>query len=217
MIMGLELTCKKLGMTRIFSADGTSLPVTVLEAETNTILQKKTEEKDGYTALQIGSGTRREKVTSKPLRGHFAKAEVGVQRRIYECRVSSEVAAGYEVGQTLDASLFEEGQRVDVIGTSKGRGTAGVIKRHGHAMPEATHGTHENFRHGGSIGAGAWPARVIKGMKMAGQMGNARVTTRNLQVAKLDPEQGLIYIVGAVPGHRNGIVRLRSAESNRKG
>ncbi len=214
--MGLELTCKKLGMTRLFDEDGISLPVTVLEADINTILQKKTEETDGYTALQIGSGTRRESLTSKAMQGHYKKAGAGIQRRSRECRVSEEVAGNYEVGATLDVSLFEVGQKVDVIGTSKGRGTAGVIKRHGHHMPEATHGTHENFRHGGSIGAGAWPGRVIKGMKMPGRMGNARVTTRNLEIAKVDTEQGLIFIRGAVPGHRNGIVQVRSADSNRK-
>ncbi len=214
--MGLELTCKKLGMTRLFNEDGTSSPVTVLEAETNSVVQKKSPDTDGYSALQIGSGTRRDSITSKPMQGHYKKAGAGTQRRLRECRVSEEIAGNYEVGATLDVSLFEAGQKVDVIGISKGRGTAGVIKRHGHHMPEATHGTHENFRHGGSIGAGAWPGRVIKGMKMPGRMGNARVTTRNLEIARVDAEQGLIFVCGAVPGHRNGIVHVRSADSHRK-
>ena len=215
--MGIELTCKKLGMTRVHNEDGISFPVTVLEAESNIITQKKTEETDGYSALQVGSGSRREKTISKGLKGHYTKAGIeGIPRRTSESRVSAEIAAEYEVGQSLDVTLFEEGQKIDVIGKSRGRGFAGGVKRHGHHMPEATHGTHENFRHSGSIGAGAYPGRVIKGMKMPGHMGNARVTTRNLEIVKVDAEQGLLFVRGGVPGHTNGTVRVRSAESTRK-
>ncbi len=215
--MGIELTCKKLGMTRLYTEDGISIPVTVLEADSNIVVQKKSEETDGYSALQVGSGSRRDKTISKGLKGHYTKAGIeGTPRRVTESRVSVETAAEYEVGQSLDVSLFNEGQKIDVIGTSKGRGFAGGVKRHGHHMPEATHGTHENFRHSGSIGAGAYPGRVIKGMNMPGQMGNARVTTRNLVVVKVDAEQGLLFIQGGVPGHNNGTVRVRSSESTRK-
>jgi large subunit ribosomal protein L3 len=215
--MGIELTCKKLGMTRLYTEDGISIPVTVLEADSNVVVQKKNEETDGYSALQIGSGSRRDKTISKGLKGHYTKAGIeGTPRRVNESRVSAEVVAEYEVGQSLDVSLFNEGQKIDVIGTSKGRGFAGGVKRHGHHMPEATHGTHEHFRHSGSIGAGAYPGRVIKGMKMPGHMGNARVTTRNLEVVKVDADQGLLFVRGGVPGHANGTVRVRSSESTRK-
>jgi large subunit ribosomal protein L3 len=215
--MGIELTCKKLGMTRVYTEDGISIPVTVLEAESNVVVQIKTEETDGYSALQLGSGSRRDKTISKGLKGHYTKAGIeATPRRTSESRVSAETVAEYEVGQSVEVSLFEAGQKVDVIGTSKGRGFAGGIKRHGHHMPEATHGTHEHFRHSGSIGAGAYPGRVIKGMKMPGHMGNARVTTRNLEVVKVDAEQGLLFVQGAVPGHNKGTVRVRSSESTRK-
>jgi len=215
--MGYELTCKKLGMTRLFTEGGASVPVTVLEAEANVIVQKKTEAKDGYTALQVGSGTRRPKTASKALRGHYAKAGVELHRQLNECRISVEEAAQYEIGQSLNVSLFEPGQRVDVIGTSKGRGTKGVVARHHFSTPESTHGTHENFRHGGSIGPGAYPGHVIKGLKMPGRMGNERVTTRNVEVVKVDADQGLIFLRGTVPGHRNGIVQVRAATATRKG
>jgi large subunit ribosomal protein L3 len=215
--MGIELTCKKLGMTRAYNEDGISVPVTVLEAEGNIVVQKKTEETDGYNALQVGSGSRRDKTITKGLKGHYTKAGIeGTPRRTSESRVSAEAVAEYEVGQGIDVTIFEEGQKVDVIGTSRGRGFAGGVKRHGHHMPEATHGTHEHFRHSGSIGAGAYPGRVIKGMKMPGQMGNTRVTTRNLVVVKVDAEQGLLFVCGGVPGHNKGTVRVRSAESTRK-
>jgi large subunit ribosomal protein L3 len=133
-----------------------------------------------------------------------------------ECRVTPEQLDAYEIGQEIDGTIFEVGQRVDVIGNSKGRGTAGVVKRHGFAVKRRTHGTHESFRHGGSIGAGSYPGRVLKGLKMAGRMGNTRTTTLNLEVARVDAERGLLFVNGSVPGHNNAIVRVRkSVKSDR--
>jgi large subunit ribosomal protein L3 len=209
--MSIELMCRKIGMTRIFDDSGEAIPVTVLEAGPNVVVQKKTDDKDGYTALQLGFGDRRERLFSKPEKGHFEKAGVAPKRHLAESRVDGEEAETHEVGSEITVDLFEAGQYVDAIGTSKGRGYAGVVKRHGFAIKKRTHGTHEAFRHGGSIGAGAWPAKVIKGMKMPGQMGNEHVTVRNLQVVKVEPERNLLFVRGSVPGHREGIVRIRKA------
>jgi len=209
--MAIELLCRKVGMTRIFNEAGEAVPVTVLEAGPNLVVQKKTEESDGYTALQLGFGDRREKLFTKPEKGHFEKAGVAVKRHLRESRVDAAEAEGHEVGSEIGCDIFEPGQYVDAVGISKGRGFAGVVKRHNFAIKKKTHGTHESFRHGGSIGAGAWPAKVIKGMKMAGQMGNERVTVRNLQVVKVEPDQNLLFVRGSVPGHRDGIVAVRKA------
>ena len=207
--MSLELFCRKVGMTQIYSDSGECIPVTVLEAGPNPVVQKKTREKEGYDALQIGAGERRASTASRPLAGHYQKAGVAPKRRLRESRVSAEVAEGYEVGQEIDTGIFCQGQRVDVVGVSKGRGTAGVVKRHNFAIKRRTHGTHEAFRHGGSIGAGAWPGRVFKGMKMPGRLGNARSTALNQEIVRIDSDRSLIFIRGAVPGHNNGIVRVR--------
>ena len=209
--MAIELICRKIGMTRIFDESGDALPVTVLEAGPNVVVQKKTIDTDGYTALQLGFGDRREQLFNKPQRGHFEKAGVAPKRTLRESRVEPEEADSHEVGSKITCEIFQEGQYVDAIGTSKGRGYAGVVKRHGFAIKKRTHGTHEAFRHGGSIGAGAWPSKVIKGMKMPGQMGNERVTVRNLRIAKIDADQNLLFIRGAVPGHADGIVCIRSS------
>ncbi len=209
--MPIELLCRKLGMTRIFDDQGECIPVTVLQAGPNRVVQKKTLEKDGYTALQLGFGERRRITATKGQHGHAEKAGVPTPRDLGECRVTPDEAEGIEAGQEITVSIFETGQRVDVTADSKGRGTAGVVKRHNFAIKRRTHGTHEAFRHGGSIGAGAWPSKVIKGMKMAGQMGNERVTVRNLQVAKVDADKNLLFIRGSVPGHADGIVRVRKA------
>jgi large subunit ribosomal protein L3 len=205
----LQLLCRKLGTTQIFSEAGECIPVTVLGAEPNVVVQKKTPARDGYSALQVGFGERRPSRTPRPQRGHFEKAGVAPKRHLVESRVTPEEAEGFEVGGEVSVGVFEQGQRVDVIGTSKGRGTAGVVKRHGYAVKRKTHGTHEFFRHGGSIGAGSYPGRVIKGLGMAGRLGNSRVTTLNLEVVKVDPEQGLLFLRGSVPGHNDGIVRVR--------
>jgi large subunit ribosomal protein L3 len=210
-IVAIELLCRKIGMTQIFDDSGEAVGVTVLDAAANTVVQKKTEKNDGYTGLQLGFGERRPSRTSKAQLGHFEKAGVSPKQYLVESRVTPEVAAEYEVGSTVEAGIFSVGQHVDVIGKSKGKGTAGVVKRHNVAIKRRTHGTHEAFRHAGSIGAGSYPGRVIKGMGMAGRMGNSRETSLNLRVVKIDSERNLIYIRGAVPGHKNAIVRLRES------
>jgi large subunit ribosomal protein L3 len=207
--VAIELLCRKIGMTQIFEESGAAIPVTVLDVAPNTVVQKKTEETDGYTALQLGVGDRRLSRTRKGLLGHFEKAGVAPKMHLAESRISAEDAEGFEVGQEIKVEVFEKGQRVDVIGTSKGRGTAGVVKRHGVSITRRTHGTHEAFRHAGSIGAGAYPGRVFKGTRMAGRLGNTRTTSINLEVARVDVERGLLYVHGAVPGHPNAIVRVR--------
>lgn len=210
--MSIELLCRKLGMSQLFTEAGEAIPVTVLEAGPNTVVQIKREDgPDGYAAVQLGFGDRRENLFNKPARGHFSKAGVEPQRFLLESRLTAEEAEGFEVGQELKADLFEAGQRVDAIATSKGRGFAGVVKRHGFKIKKRTHGTHEYFRHAGSIGAGASPGRVFKGGRQAGQMGNSRVTVQNLEVVRVDAEKNLVFVRGAVPGHIKGLVRLRHA------
>jgi large subunit ribosomal protein L3 len=204
--------CRKLGMTQIYVESGEAIPCTVLSVDPNVVVQKKTSDgPDGYDAIQLAAGDKREKLANKPEKGHFAKAGVAPKRNVKESRLSAEEIAEIEVGQEFGPDIFEEGQRVDVIGTSKGRGYQGVVKRHGFAVKKRSHGTHEYFRHPGSIGAGASPGRVFKGGKQAGHMGDVRVTTKNLEVVKLDGERGLIFVRGAVPGHKNGVVHVRKA------
>jgi large subunit ribosomal protein L3 len=207
--VSIEFMCRKIGMTQLFTDSGEAIPVTVFDAGPNRVVQKKTLERDGYTALQIGYGERRPQRTQKPLRGHFEKAGVGPQQHLRESRIEPEESESYEVGQEINVDIFSEGQRVDVIGRSKGRGTTGVVKRHNFAIKRRTHGTHEFFRHGGAIGAGSYPGRVIKGMKMAGRMGNERVTALNVEVVRVDSEKNLLFIRGGVPGHNDAIVRVR--------
>jgi large subunit ribosomal protein L3 len=209
--VAIELLCKKLGMTRIFTETGEAVPVTVLEAGPNVVVQKKTTQTDGYDALQLGFGERRRKRTTKAMLGHFEKAKVAPQRHLHESRVAAEDADKYEAGQELKVDVFSQGQRVDVIGTSKGRGTAGVVKRHKFHMQKWTHGTHEGFRSPGSIGPGTWPAHVIKGLRMAGRMGNEQVTTRNVEIVRIDADKNLLLIRGSVPGATDGLVRVRTA------
>jgi large subunit ribosomal protein L3 len=209
--MSIELLCRKVGMTRIFDDAGDAIPVTVLEAGPNVVVQKKTDERDGYTALQLGFGDRRENLFNKAAAGHFAKAGVAPKRHLHESRLEPEAAEAHEVGGEISVEIFEPGQYVDAIGTSKGRGYQGVVRRHGMAIKKRTHGTHEAFRHGGSIGAGAWPGRVIKGLRMPGQMGNEQVTVRNLQVVKVEPGRNLLFVRGSVPGHRDALIRIRQA------
>jgi large subunit ribosomal protein L3 len=209
--VAIELICRKIGMTMVFDDGGEAIPVTVLEAGPNSVVRKKTDESDGYNALQLGFGERREKLFSKAEKGHFEKAGVPLRRHLKESRIEASEIDDYEVGQEITCEIFEKGQRVDAIGTTKGRGNTGVVKRHGFAIKKRTHGTHEFFRHGGAIGAGAWPGKVIKGLKMPGQHGNRRRTVRNLEVVRVDPEQNLLFVRGAVPGHDNGIVRVRKA------
>jgi large subunit ribosomal protein L3 len=213
--LSIEFLCRKIGMTRFFDEQGQCVSVTVLDAGPNAVVQKKTVEKDGYSAIQLGYGDRSRKNVSKAVQKHYEKAGVAPKRMLAESRVSTEDAAKYEVGQEIKLDLFSAGQRVDVIGTTKGRGMTGVVKRHNFPVHTEGHGTHEFFRHGGSIGANSYPGRVIKGLRMPGQYGNTRVTTRNLVVVKVDPEKQLLFVRGAVPGHNDGFVRVRPAVSRR--
>ena len=180
--MAIELLCRKLGMTRVYNEAGECIPVTVLEAGPNSVLLHRTSERDGYTALQLGFGERRRSVLSKAMLGHFDKASSAPKRWVRECRVEPDALSAHAVGSELKVDLFSEGQRVDVIGTSKGRGTAGVVKRHHFAMQKWSHGTHEGRRRPGSIGANTFPGHVWKGKRMYGRMGNERVTTRIVEV-----------------------------------
>ena len=187
--------------------------MTVLEAGPNAVVQKKTVEKDGYSAVQLGFGERRRKTLSKGALGHFEKAGVSPKRYLHECRLSEEELEGIELGQELKADTFEAGQKIDVVGTSKGRGTAGTVKRHNYAIKRKTHGTHEGFRRPGAIGAGAYPGKVIKGMGMFGHMGAEQVTTRNLEVVSVDTDKNLLLVRGPVPGHNKGLVTVRAARA----
>lgn len=209
--MAIELLCRKIGMTRVYDEAGQAIPVTVLEAGPNVVVQQKTQQTDGYDALQLGFGDRRESLFTKPEKGHFDKAGVAPKRHLRESRVDAEQVAAHVPGSEITCAIFEPGQYVDAVGTSKGRGFAGVVKRHGFPIKKKSHGTHESFRHGGSIGAGSFPGRVIKGLKMAGHMGHERVTVRNLQVVRVEPDRNLLFVRGSVPGHRDGIVALRPA------
>ena len=213
--MAIELLCRKIGMTRVFDEAGRALPVTLLEAGPNTVVQKKTVERDGYSALQLGFRERLPRRTSRPLLGHFNKAGIAPQTHLAESRCTPEAAAPHQAGEQIRADLFKLGERVDVIGNSKGRGTTGTVKRHGFAIKKRTHGTHEGFRNPGSIGAGAYPGRVFKGQRMAGRYGNRRTTVRNLQVVRVDAERNLLLLRGAVPGPNLGLVRVRSAVAPR--
>ena len=214
--MAIELLCRKIGMTRVYDEGGVSVPVTVLEAGPNPVVQKKTQQTDGYDALQLGFGTRKRSRTPKAVQGHFEKAKVAPRKHLRESRVTAEEAAAYEVGQDVTVGVFQKGQRVDVIGTSKGRGTAGVVKRHHFAIKKESHGTHEGFRLPGSIGAGTYPGHVIKGLRMPGRMGNGQVTVRNVVVVRIDPDRNLLLVRGAVPGANDGLVRVRAAIAPRR-
>ena len=208
----LRLLGKKLGMTQIFEEDGRLTPVTVLEIGPNYIVQKKTVESDGYNAVQIGYDPKRAKNTTKPVQGHFAKAGFNPLRHLRESRLDAKEIDGFEVGQELRVDHFAEGDYVDVIGTTKGRGFAGVIKRHGmHGTLSLTHGAHEVMRHAGSIGQSATPARVFKGKRMAGRMGNERQTVQNLRIIGVRLEENIIIVQGAVPGAKNGLVMVQKA------
>ena len=213
--MAIELLCRKIGMTRIYAESGESIGVTVLEAGPNPVVQKKSVAGEGYDALQLGFGERKRSRTSKALLGHFERAKVAPKRHLHESRVTAEDAAKYEVGQDVKVDVFAKGQRVDVIGTSKGRGTAGVVKRHHFAVKKESHGTHEGFRLPGSIGPGSFPGHVIKGLRMPGRLGNERVTTRNVEVVRVDLERNLLLVRGSVPGANDGLVRVRAAVAPR--
>ena len=200
---------KKLGMTQVWDANNKLIPVTVIEITPNVVTQVRTPEVDGYDAVQIAYGQIDPRKANKPATGHFDKAGVTPRRHLTEVRTSD--ASEYKLGQELTVDTFEAGQKVDVVGTSKGKGFAGVMKRHNFHGVGASHGAHRNHRKPGSIGASSTPSRVFKGMKMAGRMGGDRVTVQGLLVHAIDLEKGLLLVKGAVPGARGRIVFVRNA------
>ncbi|GAB2995044.1 50S ribosomal protein L3 [Actinosynnema sp. NPDC050801] len=199
----------KLGMTQVFDENNRIVPVTVVKAEPNVVTQVRTQEIDGYSAVQLAFGAIDPRKVNKPVAGHYAKAGVTPRRHLAELRTTD--ASEYTVGQEITAEVFEAGVVVDVVGTSKGKGTAGVMKRHGFKGLGASHGTQRKHRSPGSIGGCATPGRVFKGLRMAGRMGNVRVTTQNLKVHRVDAESGLLLIKGAVPGPKGGTVFIKTA------
>ena len=214
--MTMGLVGRKCGMTRVFTDDGISIPVTVVEAQPNRITQVKTVETDGYRALQVVAGSRKASRVVKPAAGHFAAAKVEAGDLITEFRIADGDETEYQIGTELRVELFDEGQKVDVVGTSIGKGFAGTVKRHNFSMQDATHGNSLAHRAPGSIGQNQTPGRVFKGKKMSGQMGNVRRTIQNLEIVRVDGERNLLLIKGAVPGHRGGSVIVRPAVKARK-
>ena len=216
--MTIGIVGRKCGMTRVFTEDGVSVPVTVVEAEPNRITQLKSLERDGYAAVQVTVGTRRPSRVPKPVAGHYAKAGVGAGRGLWEFRLGDGEADELEVGSELRVDRFEAGQAVDVVGVSKGKGFAGTVKRHNFRTQDATHGNSLSHRVPGSIGQNQTPGRVFKGKKMAGHMGDARSTVQNLEVVRVDAERNLLLIRGAVPGSIDGDVIVRpSIKARAKG
>lgn len=209
--MTIGLIGRKRGMTRIFTEQGDSVPVTVVEVSPNRVTQVKTVETDGYNALQVTLGTKRNGLLIKPEIGHYSKAEVEAGEGLWELRLEDEEGTDLKAGAVLNVEQFEAGQKVDVTGTSKGKGFAGGVKRHNFSMQDATHGNSLAHRAPGSIGMCQTPGRVFKGKKMAGHMGDERVTTQNLEVVQIDVERNLLLIKGAVPGAKNGQVAIRPA------
>jgi len=215
--MARGLIGKKLGMTQLFDQDGNLVPVTVIELTPNRVIQVKTKAgKDGYDAVKLAAGTVKAKNLSKPELGVFKAVGVEAQKTIVEFRLTAEQVAGLKTGDQIDASMFTEGHLVNVVGTSKGKGFAGVMKRHGFkGAKEMTHGTHEYERHGGAIGANTYPGRVFKNKRMAGQMGNARVTVRNVKVFGVHPDDNLLILTGAVPGSNQSVVSVYETKQRR--
>ncbi|WP_306395247.1 50S ribosomal protein L3 [Telluria beijingensis] len=209
--MSLGLLGRKVGMMRIFTDDGDSIPVTVLDVSNNRVAQVKTPETDGYTAVQVVYGQRRASRVTKAAAGHFAKAGVEAGTMLKEFRIDSTKAAELKAGDTIDASMFEVGQKIDVQGTSIGKGYAGTIKRHNFASGRQTHGNSRSHNVPGSIGMAQDPGRVFPGKRMTGHMGDVTVTTQNLEVARIDTERQLLLIKGAVPGAKNGQVVVKPA------
>ena len=205
----LGIVGRKAGMSRMFTEDGKSIPVTLIEATPNRITQVKTVETDGYSALQVTAGVKRASLLSKPAAGHLAKAKVEAGRGLWELRVEADQIGGYEVGGEIKADIFSEGQIVDVQGVTKGKGFQGTIKRWNFTMGDATHGNSLSHRSPGWSGQRQTPGRVFPGKKMAGHMGHVTQTTQNLQVVKVDAERGLIAVRGAVPGAPGGDVIVR--------
>jgi large subunit ribosomal protein L3 len=205
---------EKLGMTQVFDDEGRIVPVTVVQAGPCVVTRVRTPDADGYSAVQLGYGQIDPRKVNKPLTGHFDKAGVTPRRHVVELR--TEDAAEYELGQEITVEVFEAGQRIDVTGRSKGKGTAGVMKRHGFKGLSASHGTQRKHRSPGSIGGCATPGRVFKGLRMAGRYGNTRTTVQNLTVHAIDADKGLLLIKGAVPGPNGGLILVRSAAKGAK-
>jgi large subunit ribosomal protein L3 len=203
-------------MTRVFTEDGVSVPVTVVEVEPNRVSQIKSLESDGYSAVQVTVGSRRSSRVTKPLAGHYAKAGVEAGRRLREFRLAEGEGADLSPGTEIKADIFEAGQMVDVTGTSIGKGFQGVIKRHNFSMQDATHGNSLSHRAPGSIGQNQTPGRVFKGKKMAGQMGNKKRTAQNLEIVRVDAERNLLLIKGAVPGSKGSDVIVMPAVKQKK-
>jgi large subunit ribosomal protein L3 len=209
--MSLGLVGRKVGMTRIFTDDGESIPVTVLDVSENRVAQVKTVENDGYSALQVAFGKRRASRVTKPLAGHFAKAGIEAGHVLVEFTVGADAIGEFKAGSTLPVDLFKPGQMVDVSGTSQGKGFAGAIKRHNFASNRASHGNSVSHNKPGSIGQNQDPGRVFPGKRMPGHLGNARRTVQNLQIVRVDAERQLLLVRGAVPGARGGDVVVRPA------
>ncbi|GAB2498583.1 50S ribosomal protein L3 [Pseudoxanthomonas sangjuensis] len=207
----LGIVGRKAGMTRVFTEDGQSIPVTLIEATPNRITQVKTPETDGYSAVQVAVGTRRASLLTKPEAGHLAKAKVESGRGLWELRVEADKLGDFQVGGEIKADIFSVGQKVDVQGVTKGKGFQGTIKRHNFTMGDATHGNSLSHRAPGSIGQRQTPGRVFPGKKMAGHMGAVQQSTQNLEVVRVDAERGLIAVRGAVPGAPGGDVIVRPA------
>jgi len=198
---------RKIGMTSIFDDNGKNIPCTVIEAGPCVVTQVRTTVVDGYEALQLGFDDKAEKQTTKALKGHFKKAGTSAKKRVVEFQGFK---AEYKLGDTITVEHFEEGEFVDVSGTSKGKGFQGVVKRHGFAgVGQATHGQHNRLRAPGSIGAASYPARVFKGMRMAGRMGGEKITVQNLRILKVVPEKNLLVVKGAIPGHKNSFIIIQ--------
>jgi large subunit ribosomal protein L3 len=196
---------KKIGMTSVYDANGKNIACTLIQAGPCVVTQVKTVEKDGYTAVQLGFDDKKEKNTTKPMQGHFKKANATPKRKLVEFKADMSLS----LGDTIDAGLFTEGDVVTVVGTSKGKGFQGVVRRHGFSgVGEATHGQHNRLRHPGSIGACSYPSRVFKGLRMAGRMGNDRVTVKNLKVLKVVANENLLLVTGAIPGAKNSYVTI---------
>ena len=209
--MAIGLVGRKCGMTRIFSEDGNSIPVTVIEVEPNRITQIKTADSDGYSAVQVTTGTRRAVRVTKPMAGHFAKAGVAAGRGVWEFRLDGGEGADLQAGGEIKVDIFEAGQKVDVTGVTIGKGFAGTIKRHNFSMGDATHGNSLSHRAPGSIGQRQTPGRVFKGKKMSGHMGNRQRTAQNLEIVRVDAARNLLLVKGAVPGHEGRDVIVRPA------
>ncbi|HEY4544392.1 MAG TPA: 50S ribosomal protein L3 [Tissierellaceae bacterium] len=197
---------RKIGMTQIFEEDGTLVPVTVIQAGPLVVTQKKTEEKDGYNAIQVGFEDIKESKLNKPAKGHFDKAELDYKKYLTEIRVDN--VDEFEIGQVLTVEAFEAGDKIDVTGTSKGKGTQGVIKRHGFSRGRETHGS-QFHRAPGGMSAATYPGRVLKGHRMGGRMGNEKVTVQNLEIVRVDVDNNLLLIKGAIPGPKKGLVSVK--------